>query len=280
MIVIGSFGLSKLSEIMSHLKEIETRISVNPNEIINSNLLRLKSLINSAEIISEVTFNEILVELYKLKDQESYQECMNTFRSEYAELSTDSTMQGRALMKKYGYAGDFEIIDKIYTEHISDEPKFRKWDIFFQNQPAPIAVRNRKKYFIEKLENIHTFLPQRVLNLASGPCRDVLELFEKNADANYQFDCVDLDKNAIEYAKELTHKYSKKITFINQNIFRFTPEEKYDIIWSAGLFDYFDDKTFEKILKRLIESNPHAKIIIGNFSDQNPTMQYMELIGE
>jgi len=119
-----------------------------------------------------------------------------------------------------------------------------------------------------------------VLNLASGPCRDILEFYQQTNNLNYFFDCVELDNNAIAYAKELLGIYNTNVNFINENVFRFQPSTKYDIIWSAGLFDYFDDVTFEKILGRLITSNPKAKIIIGNFSDSNPTMPYMEIIGE
>jgi extracellular factor (EF) 3-hydroxypalmitic acid methyl ester biosynthesis protein len=34
----------------------------------------------------------------------------------------NDTMQGLALRKPHGYAGDFEIIDRIYTQHISSNP--------------------------------------------------------------------------------------------------------------------------------------------------------------
>jgi hypothetical protein len=51
--------------------------------------------------------------------------------------------QGFALAKPHGYAGDYEIMDKIYRQEVSPDPRFRGWDLFFHAQSAPTAVRNR-----------------------------------------------------------------------------------------------------------------------------------------
>ena len=174
------------------------------------------------------------------------------------------------------------MIDRMYTNHVSTDESCSVWDNYFQKQPAPKAVRNRKKYFINKMTSLNKIDNQvKVLNLASGPCRDILELFLiKEENSVFNFDCVELDTNAIAYATNLLEEYNKKVNFINKNIYRFNPDSGYHIIWSAGLFDYFDDKTFVRILKRCIDANPKAKIIIGNFSNANPTAPYMEIIGE
>jgi len=236
--------------------------------------------LHSSEPVNSIKLKSLVNALYVLKDLESYKVKMSSLRKLYPAISTSCTMIGRAFAKNYGYAGDFEIIDKIYTKHISEDPNYAKWDIFLQSLHSAKAVRNRKDFFIDKMTQLSNNKPQSVLNLASGPCRDILELFESNEDLQYSFDCVELDKNAIEYAQSLLGYFGGHVNFINKNIFRFMPEKKYDIIWSAGLFDYFDDKTFIRILKRLINSNPDAKIIIGNFCDTNPTRKLMEVLSE
>ena len=73
-----------------------------------------------------------------------------------------------------------------------------------------------------------------------------------------------------------------KSTFIKKNIFRFNTEDKFDIIWSAGLFDYFDDKAFIMLLKKFRNwLKDDGEIIIGNFNENhNPSRAYMELFGE
>ncbi len=53
------------------------------------------------------------------------------------------------------------------------------------------------------------------------------------------------------------------------------------MVWSAGLFDYFDDKIFTRLLKKIISwTKPGGEVIIGNFSNRNPSRNYMELIGD
>lgn len=219
-------------------------------------------------------------ELHKHHSKGDVQDELLLMRKQFPSVGSDATMQGLAFVKKHGYAGDFEIIDKIYTSWESAHPEFRTWDKYFHAQVAPIAVRNRKTFFKQTLKDLGAKCGKErieVLNLASGPCRDLLEFFQETQDFRFHFTCVELDPNAIAYAKNLLGDFANQVTFINQNIFRFVPSEKYDLVWSAGLFDYFDDNTFAKILTRFRDQ---SSIIIGNFSDANPTDGYMELIGE
>lgn len=242
----------------------------------------LKMLLMKGELPEHefTRYSEIISTLHHLNPQQEYKEEIQEMRKQFPAIGSDMTMQGLAFVKKHGYAGDYEIIDKIYTNWHSDHPEFRTWDKYFHSQVAPQAVRNRKTFFKELLleiskenqnERIH------VLNLASGPCRDILEFFDETNDLRFHFTCVELDPNAIAYAKNILGDYVSQVTFIQQNIFRFVPTEQYDLVWSAGLFDYFDDNTFTKILARF-KNQKH--VIIGNFSDANPTGGYMELIGE
>jgi SAM-dependent methyltransferase len=201
------------------------------------------------------------------------------FQKRFGEaMLTTKTLQGLGCVKPHGYPGDFEIIDKIYTCSITKDDKFKKWDYFFQAQPASIAVRNRKIYFKQLLKTKANNI--RILNLASGPCRDMIEYFEENPKSEIIFDCVELDTNAIEFGQDLINKSSigpTKINFINKNIFKFDTVNKYDLIWSAGLFDYFEDKVFIRILKRFLKNIKNGgEIVIGNFHPKNPSKSYME----
>ena len=195
-----------------------------------------------------------------------------------------NTIQGQALLKPFGYAGDFLMIDKIYLRHINPDPQYGQWDKLFHDQDAPQAVRNRKAYFKNKVSSrLRNRKKVSLLNIASGPARDLLELYNGLSDATQlQTTCVDMDENAIQYAKILNHDYLDHIDFVNKNILRFQAKQKYDLIWSAGLFDYFDDKVFLLLLNRIKKwLKPGGEIIIGNFNaDHNPSRKYMEEVGE
>lgn len=94
-------------------------------------------------------------------------------------------------------------------------------------------------------------------------------------------DCVELDPNAIEYAQALLGRHNDKVRFTQKNIFRFQSHQQYDLVWSAGLFDYFEDKTFIRILARLLKNvKANGELVIGNFHPRNPTRAFMELFGE
>lgn len=196
----------------------------------------------------------------------------------------ENTLHGMALLKKYGYAGDFMMIDKIYTGNTPQNPFFQSWDKYFQNHAAPRAVRNRKGYFKTMIhQKLNKQSSIKLLNVASGPGRDLLELYNEKVNGHHlETTCVEMDKYAIEYAENLVNGYAGKIKFINKNIFKFDIEEKFDVIWSAGLFDYFDDKAFVFILKKFkawVAEN--GEIVVGNFNDNhNPTREYMELFGD
>lgn len=192
------------------------------------------------------------------------------------------TMQGLSYRKPHGYSGDFEIIDLIYQRKINSDRRFVKWDKYFQAHAAPNAVRNRKEYFIklvlQKASGRRS--PLRILNIASGPCRDILELLEQVPSDKVRIDCIEMDPQAIDYAKNLLGRFSDDVHFTQRNIFKFNTDEKYDLIWSAGLFDYFNDDAFVQILSRMRSwSAPSGEIVIGNFSVCNPSRSYMENAG-
>ena len=207
---------------------------------------------------------------------------ISKIHDEFGEAFSKETMQGFAYTKPHGYAGDFEIIDRIYQKYISDQPHLSNWDKYWQNNAAADAVRNRAEHFskviLDQLLEITPNKKLNILNVASGPGRDMLYFFENNPTANVHIDCIEQDKNAIDYASAVCHKHIDKITFINKNAMRFKADKKYDLIWSAGLFDYFENKVFIYMLKKFNQFIHRAgKIIVGNFSINNPSKPFMEI---
>ena len=188
------------------------------------------------------------------------------------------TVQGFAYRKPHGYAGDFEIIDKVYSRLVHTDPLYGRWDDFFHFNPAVQAVRNRLAYFSRLLLEKKSRTSLRVLNLASGPGRDIYEHFSMNGQENVIIDCVDLDASAIEFSRKLNSEYVNKLKFIHQNVLWFKPVEKYDLIWSAGLFDYFRDSIFVRLLKKMKRwLKREGELVIGNSNTANPTRGYMEI---
>ena len=218
-----------------------------------------------------------LVDQVKAEDIES-------FRKKIAPILNPSSLFGFSYTKPFGYSGDFFIIEKIYQHYVNPDERYKKWDIFLHSAPAVIAVVNRKTLAIdifEKLNEKAVGLQQDVMILGSGPVTETFEFFEKNPENTLVFEMLDMDKRAIAYAKNKNKKYLDKMTFHNRNVIRYTPEKKYDLIWSAGLFDYFKGKHFVFLLKKYYEYlKEDGELIIGNFNIENPSRRAMEILGD
>jgi SAM-dependent methyltransferase len=192
------------------------------------------------------------------------------------------TMQGFTIVKPHGYAGDFEIIDRIYQQWHSPEPQFARWDTFYHTQQAPRAVRNRKEYFlnlVDELAQLNSGEDMSILNVGCGPSRDVLEAMQRHSGA-LSFECIDMDPRAITYAKNLTGDFANRIQFHQCNAFRFSSPTRFPFVWSAGLFDYLSERAFRKLLKRLLQLvRPGGRLVVGNFSPANGSRDLMECGG-
>lgn len=198
-----------------------------------------------------------------------------------------------SLEKPYGYAGDYKIIDDIYRNDPQTTGFDRLFDNYAQMSPAANAIRNRKhdiKKFISTVFKSRKERCFKIMDLASGPCRDVKELLEELSPApgDIAIDCFDQDQGAIDYAKSLLGNYSKVVNFYRENAVRIAfkkeaPRGQYDLIFSLGLFDYLDERIAQRLvaaLKNLLRKD--GLLFIANFGEkyQNPSFYFLEWVGE
>jgi extracellular factor (EF) 3-hydroxypalmitic acid methyl ester biosynthesis protein len=193
------------------------------------------------------------------------------------------TVQGHTLSKPRGYLGDFITIDRMYTSSVSSNPRLASWDHCVHAQPGVAAMRKRKGYLLKQLQRLEvedSASELHILNLASGPGRDMYEYLQMNPSSKIYFHCVDQDLEAISHARSLCSDFLHRVEFHHTNAFRFKTERIFDMAWSAGLFDYLNDGLFRRLLTRMLRLvRPGGQIVIANFSDYNPSRSYMELVG-
>jgi SAM-dependent methyltransferase len=197
------------------------------------------------------------------------------------------------LTKPYGYAGDFKIIDAIYCAKAKTEGFDRLFDEHFLNMHASIATRNRKGDFKQIILDKCKKPPYRIMNLASGPGRDIFELLMEQPlwAQSAMVDCFDFDQNAIDYAKDLLAQHGERVHFFQKNALRMALKKdihqeipyNYDVIYSTGLFDYLDAKLATRLisnLKKLLK--PGGVLAISNYRDRhsNPSLYLMEWVAE
>jgi SAM-dependent methyltransferase len=226
------------------------------------------------------------------KEYYEFAKMVSTFNEEVIEkmrnilyplLKNPNTVQGYAFTKPLGYAGDFMMIEKIYQKEVSTNPMYQKWDIWWQKSHAATAVRNRKEYFLGLMRTLEakSMEPKRILILGSGPATDVHEYLTKNPNSRITFDLLDLDTRAIEYAQNKNKAFEEKLNFYRINVLRFNTHKRYDMIWSAGLFDYFKEKHFIYLVKKYLKLlNEDGEMVVGNFSENNPTRNLQEAFSD
>ncbi|TVQ11896.1 MAG: class I SAM-dependent methyltransferase [Bacteroidetes bacterium] len=246
----------------------------------NSNIInRFKEILSQKGPHSD-DFNEII----RIVDELSTDDEIEKFRDMLEPVLKPDTIIGHSYTKPLGYSGDYLIIEKMYRFHKNTHPNYVKWDEFFHWLPAASAVINRKKLAVSLLKKLNQNTKKeypRVLILGSGPATEVNEYLESVTDNKLHFELVDFDQRAIEYATEKNQKYMEHITFHNKNVLRFSPDGCFDLIWSAGLFDYFQDKLFVRLLRRFsYYLSDNGEMIIGNFNISNPSKKIMEVLGD
>jgi extracellular factor (EF) 3-hydroxypalmitic acid methyl ester biosynthesis protein len=202
------------------------------------------------------------------------------FRERLKRILKSDSLIGHGLVKPYGYGGDFELINKIYQFHVNEDIRIKNWDLFFQNQSGANAVRNRKDFFIEYCTKLVSRKKDaKVLILGSGPATDVYEFLSSYPGNNISFELVDYDQAAIDFSMTKNERFNSQISYHKANALRFTSYIPYDLVWSAGMFDYFKDKHFSYLIRKYINFLADGgEMVIGNFSTKNPSQKFMELI--
>lgn len=186
------------------------------------------------------------------------------------------SMQGFAFTKPRGYAGDFEIIERIYDTVISADAQLGSWDRFFHSAGGANAVRNRPGY-IEAILRKGNY--ETMLSLGCGSARD---LSVTNGPGTLQhITLVDTDPDALAQARVNLSNPKIEYTFLQKNVLRLREAGPFDLIWSAGLFDYLNDRLAIHLLGKARNfMNDGARIVIGNFSKNHESRPYMELVCE
>ncbi|MBF0619226.1 MAG: hypothetical protein HQL19_03555 [Candidatus Omnitrophica bacterium] len=197
--------------------------------------------------------------------------------------------------KPFGYAGDFRVIDAIYENQPRTTGYCRLFDNYFQMSAIAVAVRNRKEDFKRKILNFverNSEREVRIMNLASGPCREIYELYHEHPDlmAKVSFDCFDSEKKAHRYAMHLLGGVGK-VNFIIENALKVALSKdvskkvvsKYDFIYSMGLYDYLNFDLSVRLTRNLRDRlKEGGELHVADVRDRyyNPSVLYMEWAGD
>ena len=256
-----------------------------------------------AEVISDY-LGSYLPSVYrhipKLLDGLSKEEkalCTTFIREQLGPFVYGAPFANRAFYKPRGYAGDYEMMNHLYRSELVGRSLFDKcMHKYFIEEPAGNAVKNRGEYLHQKIRktilNSPIGKPIKIMSVASGPAME-LQLFLKcNPEfhgRDIEFTCIDQDEESLKHAQKQLFNLERqknsgfKFKFCNlaiKNIIaQGLPEKDFDLIYSAGLFDYFTDPVAQMAAKQMVAGLvPGGQAIIGNFSKDNPCVPFMEYV--
>jgi len=185
-------------------------------------------------------------------DPELLRDVQEAFLRETHQWYSRSWLANRARTKPSGFAGDYEMLCKLYEKSTSSRGLGGYLDLCFIDLPLAQAVRTR-------LESLRGFLIReieardgevRILDIASGPCREYQDWPSFSADRKIEIVAMDSDPLAIEYVQSHVRlNGASELRAVHYNALRTRSAAAnkkkfgtFDIIYSVGLCDYLADK--------------------------------------
>ena len=207
-------------------------------------------------------------------------------------------LQRRAREKPHGYAGDFEMLDQIDEDRISDTHLPGAFDRYFQNQAAPKAVRNRTREIADRIVDLvrspdgkskHASADIKICSVGSGSAPDIrraVRCLEKDEQARLDVHLFDLDPNALAFAEDKLRRHNVCVHTHRVNLFRIAKlprlaellsESK--LIFCSGFFDYLSHADAVAMLKTFWSKlSVDGQLLTFNFSSHS-SRAYMEWFG-
>jgi SAM-dependent methyltransferase len=206
-------------------------------------------------------------------------------------------LQNQARTKPRGYAGDYDMLARIYENRLCDDPLGRLMDRYFQEEAAPRAVRNRMKMMEDWIVELAASrglegkkAKVAIVGSAFGlEVRDALKRLDEQARQSLRVTLLDLDWAAIEFARGQLEELLRpeQLNAVSANLFRLPDRPQVashlagsDLLLCPGLFDYLDDAAAQAMLRAFWERlAPGGRLAIFQFAPHNPTRSYMEWLG-
>jgi len=283
---------AKIKTLLSMVKEkcdaFDRSFSINENAInyINNNKEKIfKALDDHFKLIWG------LIQDFSKEDIRKHQKY---YQDELFPLFATPPLNKRVYEKPLGYPGDYLMMNYYYDDGYEGESCYHKLMHRYSLEiPVARANINRKKYFFNVFEKVNKARNDRVkiASFGCGPAREIIEYAETSIDAKKcEFTCIDSEPGALNYIKDRICIINKgiKVDFLNLNIKNILKsKDNYegvsfqDLIYSAGLFDYFSDNMAKAILNKLYSYlSDNGLLIIVNVADNHDHRAYMELLGE
>jgi extracellular factor (EF) 3-hydroxypalmitic acid methyl ester biosynthesis protein len=237
-------------------------------------------------------------------DEESRSAHQSHARRQLHPLLLCAPFLNRTFTKPLGYAGDYEMVNMILRDPLQGDSLYAKIiNFWFLLQPPAEAHRNRIQFLSDRTTNAAARLSRsgrvaRIVSLGCGPAHEVQKFLRESHLANHaEFTLLDFNPEtlvktgaALNHLKK-THGRTTRINMVQKSVNQILkewgrktarkPEEQYDLVYCAGLFDYLTDKVCLELTQALYEwVAPGGSLITTNVDASNPRRLTMDYIME
>ena len=209
-----------------------------------------------------------------------------------------SPFMHRIFAKPLGYAGDYEMVNMILRDPVEGDSLFAKLlNVFILAASPAEAHRNRVKYLVKRLtEETSRMMAQRrvcrIYNLGCGPAGEIQQFIGHHDFSDWaSFTLLDADDETLAYTSGLLEKIKRRnnrrtpVKVVKKSVHnllrpsgkKIQPADEFDFIYSAGLFDYLNDRAGRTVIEIAYEQlAPGGLLLITNVEALNPIRNIME----
>lgn len=185
--------------------------------------------------------------------------------------------------KPRGYNGDGELLQKMYdcfnlpdaNQELQPRNTYVKtnWDNFLCARPEMLSLQNRQLMFKQELERFMGLGAKSFVDLGCGN-----GLYTNYAYNRLRSRWVDDIGNVIGVDNDGDYVYKNQgPLWVKMNVTKELPDYQCDIVYAGGLFDYFNNQLFSKMLEKIKIFNPKF-VMIGNIQQSNRTRALLECL--
>ena len=222
----------------------------------------------------------------------------NFIRSNLVHLIDRSPFMKRALHKPLGYAGDYEMMNMLYRDHAEGSSLFGKaMNVWVTQEAAAQANINRIELLQSYVQDALAAKPEarvRIASIGCGPAHEIASILQRCPELGPRLDValIDQEERSIAFCERtlspLANRTGARIQFIRESIRRLLVAKELsralgqrELVYSAGLFDYLNERSFNALLAALYETVvPGGVLAVGNVAINNPSRAIMEYFYE
>lgn len=208
----------------------------------------------------------------------------------------------RTFHKPLGHAGDYEMMNMIYRNQPEGRSLYEKLiHMLLVSQWPAVSVRNRAEHMKSVLQSETARVARsgqriRILDVGCGSARE-LQDFMQNVPLSNSVDCTLLDFNqeTLDHASSRLRSVCQKkscnarISTTNVSVHQLLRRAirqgdldlsgPFDMIYSAGLFDYLADNTARELVKLFYANvRPGGLVVVANMDDSKPFRRFIEFV--